>query len=37
MKNNIKGKVAVQQKMEQELKAIIQQYMVRMTQDRMLP
>jgi hypothetical protein len=29
--------VAVQQKMEQELKAIIQQYMVRMTQDRMLP
>lgn len=37
MKNNIKGKVAIQQKMEQELKAIIQQYMVRMTQDRMLP
>ena len=37
MKNNIKGKVEVQQKMERELKAIIQQYMVRMTQDRMLP
>jgi hypothetical protein len=37
MKNNIKGKVEVQQKIERELKAIIQQYMVRMTQDRMLP
>jgi phosphoglycerol transferase MdoB-like AlkP superfamily enzyme len=37
MKNNIKGKVEVQQKMERELKAIIQQYMVRMTRDRMLP
>lgn len=37
MKHNIKGKVDVQAKMESELKAIIQQYMERMTQDRLLP
>ena len=37
MKHNIKGKVDVQTKMERELKAIIQQYMERMTQDRLLP
>ena len=37
MKNNIKGKVEVQQKMERELKAIIQQYMERMKQDRLHP
>ena len=37
MKNNIKGKVEIQQQMEQELKAIIQQYMERMKQDCMHP
>jgi phosphoglycerol transferase MdoB-like AlkP superfamily enzyme len=37
MKHNIKGKVDVQAKMESELKAIIQQYMERMTQDHLLP
>lgn len=35
MKNNIRGKVAKQSQMERELKAIIQQYMERMTQDRL--
>ena len=35
MKNNVKGKVAKQPQMERELKAIIQQYMERMTQDRL--
>ena len=37
MKHNLKGKVDIQAKMERELKAIIQQYMERMTQDRLLP
>ena len=37
MKHNLKGKVDVQAKMERELKAVIQQYMERMTQDRLLP
>jgi len=37
MKNNIKGKVEVQQQMERELKAIIQQYMERMKQDCLHP
>ena len=37
MKQNLKGKIDVQAKMERELKAIIQQYMERMTQDRLLP
>ncbi len=35
MKHNLKGKTDVQQPMENELKAIIQQYMERMTQDRL--
>ena len=37
MQHDVKGKVTQQQKMEQELKAIIQQYMERMTQDRLVP
>ena len=37
MKQNLKGKIDVQAKMERELKAVIQQYMERMTQDRLLP
>ena len=37
MKTNLKGKVKQQTQMEQELKAIIQQYMERMTQNRLLP
>ena len=37
MQHDVKGKVTQQQKMEQELKAIIQQYMERMTQDRLAP
>ena len=37
MKHNLKGKVGVQAKMERELKAIIQQYMESMTQDRLTP
>ena len=37
MKNNLKGKTDVESKMELELKAIIQQYMTRMTQNRLLP
>lgn len=37
MKQNLKGKVDVQQQMERELKAIIQQYMERMKQDRLHP
>ena len=37
MKNNLKGKTEKQPQMEQELKAIIQQYMERMTQNRLLP
>ncbi len=35
MKHNLEGKVAEQSRMERELKAIIQQYMERMTQDRL--
>ena len=37
MKQNLKGKVDVQQQMEHEMKAIIQQYMERMKQDRLHP
>ena len=37
LKNNIKGKVEIQQQMERELKAIIQQYMERMKQDCLHP
>ena len=37
MRNNLKGKVKEQAEMEQTLKAIIQQYMERMTQDRLSP
>ena len=37
MKQNLKGKVDVQQQMERELQAIIQQYMERMKQDRLHP
>ena len=37
MKNNLKGKVKEQAKMELEVKAIIQQYMYRMVNDKLLP
>ena len=37
MQNNLVGKVKEQGQMEQELKAIIQQYMERMTQNRLKP
>ena len=37
MKNNISGKVKQQEQMERELKAIIQQYMERMTENRLTP
>lgn len=37
MKNNLMGIVEVQPQMELELKAIIQQYMERMAQNRLLP
>jgi arylsulfatase A-like enzyme len=37
MKQNLVGKVPQQAQMERELKAIIQQYMERMTQDRLKP
>ena len=37
MKNNLIGKVEVQPQMEHELKAIIQQYMERMSQNRLMP
>lgn len=37
MQHDVKGKVLQQQQMERELKAIIQQYMERMTQDRLTP
>ena len=37
MQTNLVGKLPHQSSMEQELKAIIQQYMERMTQDRLLP
>ena len=37
MKNNLKGKVKEQAQLETTLKAIIQQYMERMTQNRLVP
>ena len=37
MKNDLKGKVEKQTQMERELKAIIQQYMERMSQNRLMP
>ncbi len=37
MRNNLKGKIKAELQMEDELKAIIQQYMERMTQDRLMP
>ncbi len=37
MQNNLKGKVAQEKQMERELKAIIQQYMERMTKDQLRP
>ena len=37
MRHNLKGKLSQQPQMERELKAIIQQYMERMTQDRLHP
>ena len=37
MQHDFKGSVAQQPQMERELKAIIQQYMMRMTQNRLLP
>lgn len=37
MKHNLNGHVAEQPQMERELKAIIQQYMERMTENRLIP
>jgi hypothetical protein len=37
MKHNLIGKVPQQPQMERELKAIIQQYMERMTENRLTP
>ena len=37
MRNNLVGKVPQQKQLERELKAIIQQYMERMTQNRLMP
>jgi hypothetical protein len=37
MQQNVMGKVAEQRQMERELKAIIQQYMERMTENRLVP
>ena len=37
MKNNVIGKFAQQKQMERELKAIIQQYMERMAENRLMP
>jgi hypothetical protein len=37
MEHNLVGRVHQQKSMERELKAIIQQYMERMTQDRLQP
>ena len=37
MRHNLKGRVKEQRKMEQELKAIIQQYMYRMENDQLMP
>jgi hypothetical protein len=36
MQHNLKGKVPQQTQMERELKAIIQQYMMRMTKNKLL-
>ena len=37
MSHNLKGHVAEQATMEREVKAIIQQYMVRMIENRLIP
>jgi hypothetical protein len=37
MKNNLKEKTELQPQMERELKAIIQQYMERMTKNLLMP
>jgi hypothetical protein len=37
MYNDVQGQIPEQPQMERELKAIIQQYMERMTQDRLQP
>jgi len=37
MKRNLIGKMAQQAQMERELKAIVQQYMERMTENRLVP
>ena len=37
MQNNIMGKMDMQAQMEREVKAIVQQYMERMTQNRLMP
>ena len=37
MSHNLKGQVAEQATMEREMKAIIQQYMVRMIENRLIP
>ncbi len=37
MKKNLKGQVPEQQQMEKEVKAIIQQYMARMIDNRLVP
>ena len=37
MRHNLKGKVKQQAKMEREVKAIIQQYMYRMVNDKLMP
>ena len=37
MQHNLKGQLPQQGQMEREVKAIIQQYMERMTQNRLLP
>ncbi|SFF86093.1 Phosphoglycerol transferase MdoB [Prevotella sp. KH2C16] len=37
MKHNLAGKVSQQQQMEREIKAIIQQYMQRMVNDKLMP
>ena len=37
MKHNLVGKVPQQKQMEREIKAIIQQYMQRMVNDKLMP
>ena len=37
MAHNLRGKLPVQAKMEREIKAIIQQYMYRMVNDKLMP